>query len=89
MCLGISAFLWKGGIGLGLGLAIALYFMNIVANLTSKADFLKYITPFGYADGSEIFSKGALDTCKLLVGLAFTAVGVALAYWKYNQKDIR
>ena len=89
VCFGISAFLWKGGIGIGLGLAIALYFMNIIANLTSKADVLKYITPFGYADGSEIFSKGALDTCKLLVGLAFTAVGVALAYWKYNQKDIR
>ena len=81
VCFGIS--------GIGLGLAIALYFMNIIANLTSKADVLKYITPFGYADGSEIFSKGALDTCKLLVGLAFTAVGVALAYWKYNQKDIR
>jgi ABC-2 type transport system permease protein len=89
ICFGISAFLWKGGIGIGLGLAIALYFMNIIANLTSKADVLKYITPFGYADGSEIFNKGALDTCKLLVGLAFTVIGIALAYWKYNQKDIR
>ena len=89
VCLGISAFLWKGGIGIGLGLAIALYFMNIIANLTSSAEFLKYITPFGYADGSEIFSKGALDTCKLLIGLAFAAAGVALAYWKYSKKDIR
>ena len=89
ICFGISAFLWKGGIGIGLGLAIALYFINIIANLTSKADVLKYITPFGYADGSEIFNKGALDACKLLVGLVFTLAGTALAYWKYNQKDIR
>ena len=89
VCLGISAFLWKGGIGIGLGLAIALYFMNIIANLTSSADFLKYITPFGYADSSEIFNKGALDTCKLLIGLALAAAGVALAYWKYSKKDIR
>ena len=89
VCFGISAFLWKGGIGIGLGLAIALYFMNIIANLTTKADALKYITPFGYADGSEIFSKGALDAGKLLIGLAFTAAGVALAYWKYSKKDIR
>ena len=89
VCLGISAFLWKGGIGIGLGLAIALYFMNIIANLTSSAEFLKYITPFGYADGSEIFSKGALDTCKLLIGLAFAAAGITLAYWKYSKKDIR
>ena len=89
VCLGISAFLWKGGIGIGLGLAIALYFMNIVANLTGSAEFLKYITPFGYADSSEIFSKGAIDACKLLIGLAFAAAGVALAYWKYSKKDIR
>ena len=89
ICFGISAFLWKGGIGIGLGLAIALYFINIIANLTSKADVLKYITPFGYADGSEIFNKGALDACKLLVGLVFTAAGTVLAYWKYNQNDIR
>ena len=50
---------------------------------------LKYITPFGYADGSEIFSKGALDACKLLIGLAVSVIGVAAAYWKYNKKDIR
>ena len=50
---------------------------------------LKYITPFGYADGSEIFNKGALDGCKLLIGLAVSVIGVALAYWKYNKKDIR
>jgi ABC-2 type transport system permease protein len=89
VCFGISAFLWKGGLGIGLGLAIALYFMNIVANLTAKADVLKYITPFGYADGSAIFSKGAIDTCKLLVGLAFGAAGAAASYWKYSKKDIR
>ena len=89
ICFGISAFLWKGGTGIGLGLAIALYFMNIIANLTSKADILKYITPFGYADGSGIFAKGALDTGKLMVGLAFAAIGTVIAYWKYNQKDIR
>ena len=88
VCFGISAFLWRGGIGIGLGLAIALYFMNIIGNLTSKADVLKYITPFGYADGSEIFSKGALDACKLLIGLAVSVIGVAAAYWKYNKKDI-
>ena len=89
VCLGLSAFLWKGGMGIGLGLAIALYFMNIIANLTSSADFLKYITPFGYADSSEIFNKGALDTCKLLIGFALAAAGVVLAYWKYSKKDIR
>lgn len=91
VCFGISAFLWKGGLGIGLGLAIVLYFMSIIANLANNkaADILKLITPFGYADGSTVLAKGALDGTKLLIGLAFTAAGVLLAYWKYTKKDIR
>ena len=89
LCLGISAFLWRGGIGIGLGLAIALYFLNIIANLTDKADALKFLTPFGYADGAEILSKGAIHGLRLLVGMAAAACGVVLAYWKYCRKDIR
>ena len=89
VCLGISAFLWRGGVGIGLGLAITLYFLNIIANLTDKADVLKFFTPFGYADGAEILSRGAIHGPRLLVGMAFAAAGVALAYWKYCRKDIR
>ena len=89
VCFGVSAFLWKGGLGIGLGLAIVLYFMSIVANLTDKAEALKYITPFGYADGADILSAGRIDTGKLLIGLGIAAAGVALAYAKYLKKDIR
>ena len=91
VCFGISAFLWKGGLGIGLGLAIVLYFMSIIANLAnnSAADVLRMITPFGYADGSAVLGSGAIDGTKLLIGFGFTAAGIALAYWKYSTKDIR
>ena len=89
ICLGISAFLWRGGLGIGLGLAIALYFVNIIANLTSQAEVLKYITPFGYADGAEILSKGAIHGTRLLAGAALAACGVTAAYLQYRRKDIR
>ncbi|MBR4577236.1 MAG: ABC transporter permease subunit [Clostridia bacterium] len=89
ICLGISAFLWRGGLGIGLGLAIALYFVNIIANLTSRAEVLKYITPFGYADGAEILSKGAIHGTRLLAGAALAACGVTAAYLQYRRKDIR
>ncbi len=89
ICLGISAFLWRGGLGIGLGLAIALYFVNIIANLTNQAEVLKYITPFGYADGAEILSKGAIHGTRLLAGAALAACGVTAAYLQYRRKDIR
>ena len=89
ICFGISACLWRGGIGIGLGLAVALYFMNIIANLTSEAEVLKYLTPFGYADGSDVISHGAIHGTRLLIGMGFAACGLVLAYVRYNKKDIR
>ena len=89
ICFGISACLWRGGIGIGLGLAIALYFINILANLTKGADVLKYLTPFGYADGSDIITHGAINGTRLLIGMGLAACGLVLAYIRYNRKDIR
>lgn len=85
---GLSAFLRRGELGVGLGLVFALYFLNILANLTEDLKFLKFITPFGYTDGSYIISEGALDIKYLAVGVAVSALGIAAAYGKYTRKDI-
>ena len=85
---GISAFLRRGSLGIGLGLAALFYFLNIIANLTESVRFLKYITPFGYTEGADIIADGRLNFGYLAVGIAFTAVGILLAFWKYCKKDI-
>lgn len=85
---GISAFIKGNGLGLGLGIAVLLYFLNIVANLTENAKFLKYITPFGYTEGADIISSGTIEMKYLSVGVVFTAVGVIAAFLKYRKKDI-
>ena len=96
VCFGVSACIWRGGMGIGLGLAIGLYFLNIVANLLIQTDIpkmvsdvLKHISPFGYADAPSIIKNGGLDGLKLLIGLGFTVFGVGLAYTRYCRKDIR
>lgn len=85
---GISAFLSRGGLGIGLGLAAVFYFVNIIANLTEKAAFLKYITPFGYSEGADIIADGSINVKYLSVGMAVAVVGIALAFKKYREKDI-
>ena len=77
-----------GGAGLGLGLAVGLYFLNLIANLTESARFLRYITPFAYADGAELLTRGALDMALVLPGVAYAAAAVALAFRHYGRKDI-
>ena len=88
ICFGVSAFLRRGSAGVGLGIAAVLYFMNLIANITESAAFLKDLTPFGYCDGAEIASPGSLDFKRLAIGAVFFAVGVAAAYWNYTRKDI-
>lgn len=85
---GISAFIRGNGLALGLGIAVLLYFLNIVANLTENAKFLKYITPFGYTEGADIISTGTIEMKYLAVGIVFTVVGVVASFLKYRKKDI-
>ena len=89
ICFGVSAFLKRGSLGLGLGVAIMMYFLNLIANISEKAEFLKYITPFGYAEGADIINSGKLEIGLVSLGMVYGAVGIVAAYWKYYKKDIQ
>ena len=88
ICFGISAFLRKGSVGVGLGIAVMMYFLNLIANIAEVAEFLKYITPFGYCEGADIVSNGSLDGIMVTVGMILCIVGISAAYLKYTKKDI-
>ncbi len=88
ICFGISAFLRRGSTGIGLGLAVILYFLSLVANIAKSAEFLNYITPFGYCNGADIVSGGKLNFGMIAIGLVIGAAGILAAYLKYPGKDI-
>ena len=88
VCFGISAFLRKGSVGIGIGVAATAYFLNIIANLTRSAEFLKYVTPFGYCDGATIVNDGKLDGVMMATGAAVGAACAVAAFIRYRKKDI-
>lgn len=88
VCFGISAFLRRGGLGVGLGLAAVLYFLNIIANISEKAEFLKYITPFSYTEAADIIAENSLDGTLILYGMICALFFLILGYVKYCKKDI-
>lgn len=88
ICFGISAFIRKQGLGIGLGLAVLMYFLNLIANISDQAQFLNWITPFGYADGSEIINELALNIPMISLGLGIALIAVLLGFYKYTRKDI-
>lgn len=89
ICFGVSAFLRQSGLGIGIGIAAVMYFLNITANISKDAEFLKYITPFGYAEGADIIANGRLNAEMLLLGMVYAAIGISVAFWKYCGKDIQ
>lgn len=88
ICFGISAFISHGSIGIGLGLALGLYFMNLICNISERAKFLKYITPYAYADASNVIATSTIDMKLIMIGVLFSILGIVAAYIKYTQKDI-
>ncbi len=88
ICFCISSFLRKGSAGIGLGIAAMMYFLNLIANIADSAEFLKYITPFGYCEGADIVSNGRLDGIMVAVGAVIGMGGIIIAYLKYTKKDI-
>ena len=89
ICFGISAFLRKGNAGAGLGLAAVMYCLNLISNITESAEFLKYITPFGYCEGADIVSEGCIDLKMAGIGIIFGLIGILAGYVKYTRKDLQ
>lgn len=87
ICFGLSAFLRRGSMGAGLGIAAGAYFLDLIANLAEKAEWLHYVTPFGYTSGGDILSEG-LNWPLIGLGVLYAVISVALAYGWYIRKDI-
>ena len=87
LCFGLSALLRRSSFGLAMGLAALLYFAGLLVNLDQGLDWLRFLTPYYYADAARIFHREALAG-PLLSGCALGAAGAGLGLWWYGKKDI-
>ena len=85
VCFSLSALLRRGG--LGMGIAALLYFAGLLINLDSGLDWLRFVTPYYYADATRIFDGEALAG-PVLTGYALGALGAVFGLWWYRRKDI-
>lgn len=77
-------------LSIGGGFFAALLGINALAKEEKErtAEFLKYITPFAYAEAADIISESAVDMHLLALGLLYAAIGIGTAFLKYTRKDI-
>jgi len=86
----ISVFIVKARINIpvGVGIVLGLYFISILATVSEKADFLKYVTPFKYVDGADIISSKSIEPVYLAIMTAVTSACTFITRLIYNKKDI-
>ncbi len=71
-----------------LGFVLALYALQIVTDVSDKAEFLRFVTPFKWASAADILPKGQIDPVYLALALAVVTLSIAGAYLAYGRKDI-
>lgn len=87
ICFGLSALLRRGGLGLGMGLAAGMFFLGLAVNMDAGLDWLRFVTPYYYADAARIFAGEALGG-PILVGCLLGAVCIVFGLGWYSRKDI-
>lgn len=88
LCFGLSAFMRRSSAGIGLGLVMALYFINLFRKIGASAAFLRYVTPYAYADAADVLEKGGFPLNLVLLGWAFALLTLAAGTFHYTRKDI-
>lgn len=88
ICFLISAMCRKKQIGMALGIAVLLYLMDVMCRIVPDLEVLKYLTPFYYANGADIFSGDEMKCGLLLFGFCISIIAVTAARFIYRRRDL-
>lgn len=88
VCFIISACVKKNKLGLGLGVVMVLYAYDLIARVIPDLKDYKVISPFSYANASDIFSTGETSLTALAIGCVILVAGIVAAYVVYTKRDL-
>lgn len=88
VCFLISAFGRKNKLGIGLGLAFFLYIWDMLARVIPALEDWGFLSPFYYANASDIFSSEELAILSLGLGVMVLSATSLAAFVVYNKKNL-
>lgn len=84
----LSAYYKKVNVGVGLGVALMFYFADMMSRVLKQLDFLKYITPFYYANAAHVIIKESINIKLLTTGIIITMMCIIVGILYYNRRDL-
>ena len=88
VCFALSAFQRKNKLGIGLGIVMFMYAYDLIARVIPDLSDYKLLSPFSYANASDIFSAGEISVRAAVLGIGVLAVSICTAYIVYVRKDL-
>lgn len=86
----LSTFLHKTKktIGISLGMVFIFYLINILSELSSNVEFIKYFSVYTLADTRNVISKVTINLTIVVISLIITIIFIIGTYLRYNKKEL-
>lgn len=88
ICFLISAYCRKKPVGAALGIAVLLYVVDLMCRILPDLKRLKYVTPYYFSNGADIFTGAKTDGLMLGLHAAVMAAAALLSVVLYRRKDL-
>lgn len=88
ICFLISACNRKNKLGIGLGLTFFFYVWDLLGRVIPDLKDTMFLTPFSYANASDVFSTGEVVWKALVVGMVVLIGAIAGSFIFYDKKDL-
>ena len=86
----ISTFLHKTKktICISLGLVFIFYLFNILSELSTNVEFLKYISIYTLADVRNVLANVEIVPINIIISIGITLLFIIATYIRYNKKEL-
>ena len=86
----ISTFMHKTKktVGISLGLVFIFYLINVLSELSSNVEVLKYFTIYSLASTRDIIESQSLGFINVFVSILLSIIFISSSYIRYNKKEL-
>ena len=77
----------KRAVSLSTGIMLLTFLLSIAIDISGRIDYLRYLTPFKYADAARLMGEG-LDIGVAAIALVIIAVSFAIAFAGFKRRDL-
>ncbi|MBO5303110.1 MAG: ABC transporter permease subunit [Lachnospiraceae bacterium] len=88
ICFTMSACMKKNRFGMGLGVVLFLYAYDLISKITPNLSDYKLLSPFSFANASDIFSTGKSDIAALILGGSILLGCICITLLLYKKRDL-